>query len=216
MDCNPRNCPGQNTGVGSLSLLQGIFPTQGSNPGLPHCRWILYQLSHKGSPRILGWVAYPFSSRSSQPRNRTRVSCIAGEFFTNWAIREALFLSNKPEFKSTSASCYLCDYCRDLSVLGFLSRLPFKTVSSCLTFLFVGNPVTIVVSWRDSVTSHCSNICFPASLAAEVWARGLGSANLDSLSVLWIRCLGFQEAVNSRGLILAKEPTHSESQCPGQ
>ena len=38
------------TGLGSLSLLQGIFPTQGSNPGLPHCRWILYQLSHKGSP----------------------------------------------------------------------------------------------------------------------------------------------------------------------
>ena len=36
--------------MGSLSLLQGIFPTQGSNPGLPHCRWILYQLSHKGSP----------------------------------------------------------------------------------------------------------------------------------------------------------------------
>ena len=44
------NSPGQNTGVGSLSLLQGIFPTQGSKPGLPHCRWILYQLSHKGSP----------------------------------------------------------------------------------------------------------------------------------------------------------------------
>ena len=42
-----RNSPGQNTGVGSLSLLQGIFPTQGSNPGLPHCRRILYQLSHK-------------------------------------------------------------------------------------------------------------------------------------------------------------------------
>ena len=40
---------GQNTGVGSLSLLQGIFPTQGSNPGLPHCGQILYQLSHKGS-----------------------------------------------------------------------------------------------------------------------------------------------------------------------
>ena len=41
----------QHTGVGSLSLLQGIFPAQESNPGLPHCRWILYQLSHKGSPR---------------------------------------------------------------------------------------------------------------------------------------------------------------------
>ena len=48
---SPRNSPGQNTGVGSLSLLQGIFPAQGLNPGLPHCRRILYQLSHKGSPR---------------------------------------------------------------------------------------------------------------------------------------------------------------------
>ena len=51
--------PGQNTGVDSLSLLQGIF--QGLNPGLPRFRWILYQLSHQGSPRILEWVAYPFS-----------------------------------------------------------------------------------------------------------------------------------------------------------
>ena len=49
----PWDSPGQNTGVGSLSLLQGIFPTQGSNPGLPHCGQILYQLSHKGSPHHL-------------------------------------------------------------------------------------------------------------------------------------------------------------------
>ena len=46
---SPWNSPGQNTGVGSLSLLQGVFPTQGSNPGLLHCRRILYQLRHKGS-----------------------------------------------------------------------------------------------------------------------------------------------------------------------
>ena len=46
---SPWNSPGQNTGVGSLSLLQGIFPTQGSNPDLPHCSQIFYQLSHKGS-----------------------------------------------------------------------------------------------------------------------------------------------------------------------
>ena len=50
--CSPWNSPGQNTGVGSCSLFQGIFPTQGSNPGLLHCRWILYQLSHKGSPSM--------------------------------------------------------------------------------------------------------------------------------------------------------------------
>ena len=47
----PRNSPGQNTGVGSCSLLQGIFPTQGSNPVFPHCKWIPYQLRHKGSPQ---------------------------------------------------------------------------------------------------------------------------------------------------------------------
>ena len=45
--------PGQNTGVGSHSLLQGIFLTHGSNPGLPHCRHILYQLSHQGRSKIL-------------------------------------------------------------------------------------------------------------------------------------------------------------------
>ena len=68
---SPWNSPGQNTGVGSCSLLQGISPTQGLNPGLPHCRWVLYQLSHQGSPRILEWVAYPFSIGSSPPRNWT-------------------------------------------------------------------------------------------------------------------------------------------------
>ena len=62
--CNPSNCclpgssvhgvsPSKNTGVGCHALLQGISPTLGSNPGLPHCRWILYCLSHQGSPRIL-------------------------------------------------------------------------------------------------------------------------------------------------------------------
>ena len=72
---SPWNSPGQNTGVESHSLLQGIFLIQGSNPGLPHCRQILYQLSHQRSPRILEGVAYPFSRGSSQPRNWTGVSC---------------------------------------------------------------------------------------------------------------------------------------------
>ena len=88
---SPWNSPGQNTGVGSCSLLQGIFPIQGLNPGIPHCRWILYQLSHQGSPRILEWITYPFSRGSSWPRSQTTgVSHIAGGFFTNWAIRKAL------------------------------------------------------------------------------------------------------------------------------
>ena len=86
---HPWNSPGQNAGMGCLFLLQGILPTQGSSPGLPHCGRIFYRLSHKGSPRILEWVPYPFSSGSSRPRNRTGVSCIADGFFTNWAMREA-------------------------------------------------------------------------------------------------------------------------------
>ena len=61
----------------AIPLLQGIFPTQRLNLGLPQCRQILYLLNHKGSSRILEWVAYPFSRGSSQSKNQTRVSCIA-------------------------------------------------------------------------------------------------------------------------------------------
>ena len=58
----------------------GVLP----NPALPHCRQILYCLNHQGIPRILEWVvACPFSRGSSQPRNRTGVSCTAGGFFTS-------------------------------------------------------------------------------------------------------------------------------------
>ena len=69
VDSLPAEPPGKpkNSGVGSLSLLQEIFPTQGWNSGLPHCRWILYQQSHKGSLIILKWGAYPFSSGFSDP-----------------------------------------------------------------------------------------------------------------------------------------------------
>ena len=75
--CDPKDCSppasavhgdssGKNNGVGCHALLKGIFPTQGSNPGLAHCRQILYHLSHQGSPRIL--EAHN-SKESFQPRN---------------------------------------------------------------------------------------------------------------------------------------------------
>ena len=95
MDCSPPGSSvcgdslGRNPGVGFHALLHGIFPTQDSNPGLPHCRWILYHLSHQRSPRILEWVAYPFSRGSPWPKNQTRVSCITGRFFASWPLREA-------------------------------------------------------------------------------------------------------------------------------
>jgi len=79
----------KNNEVSCHALLWGIFPTQGSNSGLPYSGQILYHLSHQGSPRILEWVVYPFSRGSSWPRNQTRVSCIAGGFFTSRAHKEA-------------------------------------------------------------------------------------------------------------------------------
>ena len=54
---SPWNSAGQNTGVDSLSLLQGSFPTQGLNLGFSHCRWIIYQLSYQGSPCLCDELA---------------------------------------------------------------------------------------------------------------------------------------------------------------
>ena len=80
---------GQNIGVGSRSLLQENFKTRGSNPGLPHCRQVLYQLSHKGSPRTLEGVAYPFSRGSSltQESNRGLPHCRKDSLATELPVK---------------------------------------------------------------------------------------------------------------------------------
>ena len=115
----------KSTRVGSLSLLQGIFPTQGSNPGLPHCRWILYHLSHQKSPGILEWVSCPFSRRFSWPRNWTSVSCTASRFFTSWATRKALCMWR----------------CKSLGSLKlFLWYSPSLSRASILSFFILKSP----------------------------------------------------------------------------
>ena len=78
----PWNSPGKNTGVGSPSLLQGIFLTQGLNLCLLYCRFFTAWATRK-APRILEWVAISFSRRSAWPRGWTQVSSIAGRFFTS-------------------------------------------------------------------------------------------------------------------------------------
>ena len=95
LDCNQPgfsvhgDSPGKNTCMCSHALFQGIFPIQGSNPGLLHCKWTLYHLSHHGSPGLLEWAAYLFFRRCSWPRNWTEVSCTEGRFFASWATRRA-------------------------------------------------------------------------------------------------------------------------------
>ena len=102
---SPWNSPDQNTGVGSHSLLQSIFPNAGIEPRSPALQADSLPTEPPGGrPRILEWVAYPFFSGSSQSRNRTSVSCIAGGFFTYWAIREVHSFEN--EFLKTDMFLY--------------------------------------------------------------------------------------------------------------
>ena len=82
------NSPGQNTGVGSCSLLQRIFTTWDWTQVSRIAGRFFSSWATKGNPRILEWGAYPFFSESARPWNWTRVSCIAGRFFTSWATGE--------------------------------------------------------------------------------------------------------------------------------
>ena len=92
-------------GILQARILEGVvlhFSRVSSQPRewtqvSPQCRWILYNLSHQGSPRILEWVVRHSSTVSSQPRDWTQVSRTAGGFFTVWATREAQgYWSGKP------------------------------------------------------------------------------------------------------------------------
>ena len=90
---SPWNSPGQNTGVGGFSLLQGKFPTQGWNPGFLHCRWILYQLSHKESLRGHEFEQNP-GDRVGQGR---LVSCVHGvtksqTWLSDWTATKILYV----------------------------------------------------------------------------------------------------------------------------
>ena len=92
--------PSKSIGVASHALLQEIFPTQGSNSGLPNFRQIIYHLTHQGSPWILEWVDYPFSRGSSRPRNRTRVC--------RWILYQ---LNPNLFFPSLGGSCFFKAFC---------------------------------------------------------------------------------------------------------
>ena len=118
----------------AVPFSRGIFPTLGLNPGLPHCRQILYQLSHQENPKILNWVAYPLCSGSSWPRNLTGVSCIAVGFFTSWATREA------PD----THSCTLQIEDR-LATETALTSFVFSLFASSLVQNFFG--IFIFISW---------------------------------------------------------------------
>ena len=103
-------------------------------PGFPHCRWILYHLSHLRSPRTLERIAYPFSRGTSQPKNRTRVSCIADnslpaelpgkpDFYNGFPQSDITLRHLFPTFQTT------VDMCSGITELWFLSLAPSFSTS---------------------------------------------------------------------------------------
>ena len=100
MNCSPpgssvhRASPGKYTGVGCQSLLQGIFPTQGSNPGLPHCKQILYQLSYQGMYCTIIWHLYTLQSN-----HHNKSSYHPSQY--SWLTSPTLFTSQLPSFLVT-------------------------------------------------------------------------------------------------------------------
>ena len=109
--CNPMACslpgssvhrysPGKCTGVGCRALLQGIFPTQGLNPGVRHCRQILYRLSHQGSPKIIIFHFKSYTSFFFNVSEATRFMCIERPILlcaATWMDLEDILLRQKSQ-----------------------------------------------------------------------------------------------------------------------
>ena len=143
---SPWNSPGQNTGVGSLSLLQGIFPTQGSNPGLPHCGRILYQLSHKGNSSSPHSV---LQFRSAQSLSRVRL------FATPWTA------ANQASLSITSSRSLL-------KLMSIESVMPSNHLFLCRPLLLppsifpsiriFSNESVLCIGWPKSLQSYFCEI----------------------------------------------------------
>ena len=121
--------------------------------------------------RILEWVAYPFSRGSCQPRNRTRVSYIAGRFFTNWAIREALHLirtdSNAFPYSGIIFHC-VCE-----------PQLPYPFICQwtlgCFHVLAILNNVAMNIGVHVSLSILVSSVCMPSSGIAGSYGSSIPS-----------------------------------------
>ena len=188
---SPWNSLGQDTGLGSLSLLKGILPTQGLNPGLLHCRRIIYQLSHKGSPRILEWVAYPFSSRSSWPRNQTGFSCIADGILTNWATRE----------EQSAGPGDRWSYHFQFSSLQLLSHVRFFAIpwtAACQASLSITSSQSLLklVSIESVMPSNHLILCHPLLLLPSIFPSIRVFSSESVLHLRWPKYWSFRVSIS--------------------
>ena len=183
----PWNSPGKNTGVGFHFLLQEIFQTQGLNPGLLHCRQILYRLSHQGSPKILEWVACPLGDLSDPGIEGIGVSCIAGRFFSSWATRKAK--ENGADFFKVSV-CFIYVILKDWfthSELGLGKASPELTLGGSgpnIERLAVMFMVPSVYAKRPLSSFCSSDRKFPfsyVSVKKQSWFRSMKSVIVGEL-----------------------------------
>ena len=146
----------------AMPTCRGIFPTQGLNPGLRHCRQILYHLSHQGSPKILEWVVYPFSRSSSHLRNQTGVSCIAGSYFTNWAKIRSSYRLEMDKLQS------------------FFVEISGKRWGPMFS------PVSFLVAWE--MNRGVWPLSLPSWEIGELWALDLTQITQSSYCFLHLNC----------------------------
>ena len=145
----PWNSPGQNTRVSSISLLQGIFPTHRSYPGLPHCRQILYQLSHKGINYLLikTWILNGTQHKIWTPFQDPQVLLESGPSPLLLHFMSLLPLSIRPSFCSLSLSSSFLPqgFTPPPTLSQLLPRLPVHSLQSthCNLFLQIqeGSPI---------------------------------------------------------------------------
>ena len=110
-------------GILQARILEFLSPGDLPNPGMePHCGWILYQSSHQGSPRILAWVAYPFSSRSSQPKKGSN----QGLLHCRWIPYQLNYQDTYVQFHISWVSSLMWKY-GDFSFNNNLYLLPLLT-----------------------------------------------------------------------------------------
>ena len=156
--------PGKNTGLGCHTLRQGIVPTQGSNPDLPHYRQILYHLSHQGSPRILEWVIFPFSRWSSnreiKPRSALQVAslpaCISTQTLTSLLPVHAQSVSHVQLFEIPWNIASLASMYMEFSRQEYWSELPFLLQRIFLTL--GSNPHLSVSCIHRGIVYHWATV----------------------------------------------------------
>ena len=133
--------------VGSHALLQGVFPTQGLNPHLPHCRQILYRLSHQGSPRILEWAAYPFPGDLSDP------GIELGSLYCRWILYQLSYQGNPTVAAAAAAkSLQLCPTLFD-PIDGSPPGSPIPGILQARTLEWVAISFSNAWKWKVKVKS---------------------------------------------------------------